>query len=47
MLTWRNQTSGAFTLNLLPGDHFFLQRQRAELLESISGALALDLAQTD
>ncbi len=47
MLTWRNQTSDAFTLNLLPGDHFFLQTQQAELLASISGSLAMDLARAE
>lgn len=39
---WRSLTSGPFTLRMLPGDHFFLQSARAELLSAIGAALAAE-----
>jgi medium-chain acyl-[acyl-carrier-protein] hydrolase len=33
---WRKQTLNAFTLRMLPGDHFFLFKQRSALLQAIS-----------
>lgn len=36
---WRNQTSVAFTLRLLPGDHFFLHSSEAILLRLIAQEL--------
>jgi medium-chain acyl-[acyl-carrier-protein] hydrolase len=39
---WRDQTRGAFTLRMLPGDHFFLHSARSLLLRTI----AQDLAQS-
>lgn len=37
---WRYQTSVAFKLRLLPGDHFFIERARPLLLRAISEDLA-------
>lgn len=36
---WSEQTSGAFTLRMFPGDHFFLQSAQAELLAVISASM--------
>jgi medium-chain acyl-[acyl-carrier-protein] hydrolase len=36
---WRNHTTGAFHLHLLPGDHFFLHSSEALLLRQMSEAL--------
>jgi medium-chain acyl-[acyl-carrier-protein] hydrolase len=33
---WHTQTLGAFTLRMLPGDHFFLVKERATLLQAIA-----------
>lgn len=33
---WRNQTCGAFNLQMLPGDHFFLHSTRPLLLRAIT-----------
>lgn len=33
---WKEQTRGAFTLRMFPGDHFFLQSQRGPLLRMLS-----------
>ncbi len=41
---WRELAGGRFTLRLLPGDHFFLQTARAELLSAIGETLALAIA---
>jgi surfactin synthase thioesterase subunit len=42
---WAAQTSGAFTLHKLPGDHFFLDSQKRELLDLIARHLtSLDAA---
>jgi medium-chain acyl-[acyl-carrier-protein] hydrolase len=40
LAAWREQTSQGFALRLLPGDHFFLHRQRAAVLQAISEDLA-------
>jgi surfactin synthase thioesterase subunit len=37
---WRRETSAAFTLDVLPGHHFFIHTQQAELLDLIGSALA-------
>lgn len=37
---WRYQTSGAFKLRLLPGDHFFIEHARTLLLSAVSEDLA-------
>jgi medium-chain acyl-[acyl-carrier-protein] hydrolase len=37
---WTAQTSVAFAMHMLPGDHFFLRGQRDALLATIAGALA-------
>jgi surfactin synthase thioesterase subunit len=37
---WRQETSAAFTLDVLPGHHFFIHTQQAELLDLIGSALA-------
>lgn len=36
---WRDQTSSAFTLQMFPGDHFYLNRQPESLLAAIGTAL--------
>lgn len=33
---WRSHTTGAFSLRMLHGDHFFIQTSQAQLLEMIS-----------
>lgn len=37
---WREQTTASFSLGMLPGDHFFLDRSRHLLLERLSGELS-------
>jgi len=37
---WREQTKEQFTLNILPGNHFFLQSQQHLLLQVISQEMA-------
>lgn len=37
---WRNETSASFTLDMLPGHHFFIHTQQAELIDRIGAALA-------
>lgn len=37
---WRWETSASFTLDMLPGHHFFIHTQQAELIERIGAALA-------
>ena len=39
LAAWRDQTYGAFTLHMLPGDHFFLRSARGFLLRAISQEL--------
>ena len=36
---WRKYTSRTFSINILPGDHFFLKSARSTLLQSISQTL--------
>jgi surfactin synthase thioesterase subunit len=36
---WRDQTSGAFTLRMFPGDHFFLNTTQPSLLGALSQEL--------
>ena len=36
---WQEQTNAAFSLHMLPGDHFFLQSAQALLLQSLSQEL--------
>jgi medium-chain acyl-[acyl-carrier-protein] hydrolase len=40
---WQEQTTGAFTLRVLPGDHFFIQSARDSLLREISADLLSSL----
>lgn len=40
MAAWREMTSGAFSLHMLPGDHFFLHSSQAMLLDIIARQLA-------
>jgi medium-chain acyl-[acyl-carrier-protein] hydrolase len=42
---WSEQTSGAFRLRMLAGDHLFLQTRRRELLDEIEGTLGLSHSQ--
>ena len=37
---WREHTAGTFTVEMLPGTHFFVQSQRDRLLAAIGGHLA-------
>lgn len=37
---WRQETSASFTLDILPGHHFFIHTQQAELIDLIGAALA-------
>jgi surfactin synthase thioesterase subunit len=37
---WRQETSVSFTLDVLPGHHFFIHTQQAELIDLIGAALA-------
>lgn len=37
---WRSQTTGTFRLRMFPGDHFYLNACRAELLADLSATLA-------
>lgn len=37
---WRAETSSAFALDMLPGDHFFIHTRQAELLNLVATALA-------
>jgi surfactin synthase thioesterase subunit len=37
---WRQETSAEFTLHMLPGHHFFIHTQQAELIDLIGAALA-------
>ena len=39
MLAWREQTSSAFSVQVFPGDHFFLHSARPLLLQTITGEL--------
>jgi medium-chain acyl-[acyl-carrier-protein] hydrolase len=41
---WESQTSQPFSLRLLPGDHFYLQNERAAVLTSIAAALTATAA---
>jgi medium-chain acyl-[acyl-carrier-protein] hydrolase len=36
---WRAQTRAGFTLTMIPGDHFYLQTQRATLLRHVAAVL--------
>jgi medium-chain acyl-[acyl-carrier-protein] hydrolase len=36
---WREQTSGPFTLHMLPGDHFFVHSERARICRRLSDEL--------
>ena len=47
LAAWRSQTEGSFTLQLLPGDHFFIQQRRTELLAALAQHLTDDLKQLD
>jgi surfactin synthase thioesterase subunit len=40
---WRDQTRGTFTLQLLPGNHFFLNTARPLLLHAVSQSLLTNL----
>jgi len=40
---WRSQTTGAFSLRMVPGDHFFIQTSQAQLLAMISEDLKQQL----
>jgi medium-chain acyl-[acyl-carrier-protein] hydrolase len=36
---WREHTQGAFSLHMLPGDHFFLQKYQGLLLQALARQL--------
>jgi medium-chain acyl-[acyl-carrier-protein] hydrolase len=37
--SWREQTTGAFSLRLFPGDHFFLHPAQPAILQAVTGEL--------
>jgi medium-chain acyl-[acyl-carrier-protein] hydrolase len=43
---WREQTRGAFTLRMFPGDHFFLASSKAAVLAALSQDLKQLVSQT-
>jgi medium-chain acyl-[acyl-carrier-protein] hydrolase len=45
LAAWRDQTRGAFTLRMFPGDHFFLRSARPHLLQAMSQNLTRILGQ--
>ncbi|MEO3777225.1 beta-ketoacyl synthase N-terminal-like domain-containing protein [Micromonospora sp. B11E3] len=47
LAAWRDQAGGDFAVEMLPGDHFFVQRDRAALLAALSRRLTHDLARLD
>ncbi|WBB80650.1 beta-ketoacyl synthase N-terminal-like domain-containing protein [Micromonospora sp. WMMD882] len=47
LAAWREQTVAAFDLTVLPGDHFFVQRERAALLAALAARLTDDLTRLD
>lgn len=44
---WREHTEGEFLLSMLPGGHFFLQAQEAELLQLVEQTLSRRLAERE
>jgi medium-chain acyl-[acyl-carrier-protein] hydrolase len=46
VLAWGEVTSAAFTMQMLPGDHFFVNSSREQLLHSLSTHLLIEAAQT-
>lgn len=46
MAAWRRHTAAAFRVELLPGDHFYLQSSRDMLIRSLAGDLTAVLGQT-
>lgn len=47
MATWGNQTTGEFSLRMLPGNHFFLHSAQKSLLEHVSNDLRAILKKMD
>lgn len=43
---WRQETSASFALDILPGHHFFIHTQQAQLIERIGAALARQSGRT-
>jgi medium-chain acyl-[acyl-carrier-protein] hydrolase len=41
---WRHQTKGAFTLYMLPGNHFFIHLERKHFLRTLSNEVSKTLA---
>lgn len=39
LLAWRHQTTMAFSLKMIPGDHFFLQNSQSKFMSNLSGQL--------
>ena len=46
LAAWQDQTQGSFTLRMLPGDHFFLNKAQPLLLQALSQDLRRTLNQT-
>jgi medium-chain acyl-[acyl-carrier-protein] hydrolase len=44
---WHQYTTGAFSLRMLPGDHFFVNTAQAQLLQLIAHELQQQLHQLD
>jgi medium-chain acyl-[acyl-carrier-protein] hydrolase len=39
LASWRERTSGAFTMRMFPGDHFYLHTSQSPLLETVTALL--------
>lgn len=44
LTAWQTQTIAAFSLQMLPGDHFFLNSNRASLMQAIAAKLSTGLS---
>lgn len=44
---WREQAGGPFNLKMFPGDHFFINSDRAEVLRELTRELMMDIARLD
>lgn len=47
LAAWRSQTSASFTLDMFPGNHFFLESERAIFVRALAQHLQQHLRRTD
>jgi medium-chain acyl-[acyl-carrier-protein] hydrolase len=47
LAAWRSQTSASFTLHMFPGNHFFLESERAIFLRTLAQHLQQHLRRID